>query len=89
MQLLASLGQQFACKTLLSFKCSCVEIGSGSGYVSCSLALLLEHHKCNAVCLVTDISPHAVAATQDTLAAHQVQQHFLCQSRLAMMLTEI
>ncbi|KAL0021541.1 hypothetical protein WJX77_006102 [Trebouxia sp. C0004] len=50
----------------------CVEIGSGSGYVSCSLACLLQHHHCKTFCIATDVSPHAVNATRATLAAHQV-----------------
>lgn len=50
----------------------CVEIGSGSGYVSCSLACLLQHHKCSAACIATDISAYAVKASTATLAAHTV-----------------
>lgn len=52
--------------------CSCVEIGSGSGYVTCSLALLLKHHNKSAACIATDISAYATKATQASLAAHQV-----------------
>ena len=56
------------------FACRCVEIGSGSGYVSCSLALLLQQCNISASCIATDISLHAVTATKETLAAHQVCQ---------------
>ena len=59
-------------ENLVLTACRCVEIGSGSGYVTCSLARLLQHHNCTAFCIATDISPHAVAATKATLAAHQV-----------------
>lgn len=57
------------------FACRCVEIGSGSGYVSCSLALLLQHYNISASYIATDISLHAVTATKATLAAHQARQN--------------
>lgn len=49
-----------------------VEIGSGSGYVVCSLALLLHQLKATAQLFATDISTHCAAATQQTLFSHQV-----------------
>ena len=48
-------------------------MGSGSGYVICSLALLLRQLGVAAQLLASDINHHAAAATQATLAAHQVQ----------------
>ncbi|KAK3274792.1 hypothetical protein CYMTET_17042 [Cymbomonas tetramitiformis] len=47
----------------------CLEIGSGTGYVICSAALLLQG---SGVCFATDVNPRAAAATQATLAAHGV-----------------
>lgn len=50
----------------------CLEVGCGSGYVVCSLALLLRELGVAAQLLATDINPQAAAATQATLAAHEV-----------------
>jgi hypothetical protein len=47
-------------------------VGSGSGYVICSLALLLRQLGVAAQLLASDINHHAATATQATLAAHQV-----------------
>ena len=50
----------------------CVEIGSGSGYVICSVALLLRHHGIRGQCIAVDINPAACSCTQQTLRNHQV-----------------
>ncbi|KAI7837658.1 hypothetical protein COHA_008520 [Chlorella ohadii] len=52
----------------------CLEVGCGSGYVICSLALLLRELGIAAQLLATDINPQAAAATRATLAAHEVAQ---------------
>jgi release factor glutamine methyltransferase len=57
--------------------CSCLEIGCGSGYVICSLALLLKHLGIDSRLLACDIDPHAVDATTATLTAHGVLQMLL------------
>lgn len=49
----------------------CLEVGCGSGYVICSLALLLRDMGAATQLLATDINPRAAAATAETLAAHQ------------------
>ncbi|KAL4426014.1 hypothetical protein ABPG75_010030 [Micractinium tetrahymenae] len=51
----------------------CLEVGCGSGYVVCSLALLLRQAGAAAQLLATDVNPRAAAATAQTLAAHQVR----------------
>ena len=50
----------------------CVEVGSGSGYITCSVALLLQHLGVTAHCIATDINPAALLATEHTLHAHNV-----------------
>ena len=50
----------------------CIEIGSGSGYVICSIALLLDHHGIRSHCIAVDNNPAAVRCSQVTLAAHKV-----------------
>jgi methylase of polypeptide subunit release factors len=50
----------------------CVEVGSGSGYITCSVALLLQHLGVTAHCIATDINPAALRATEQTLHAHNV-----------------
>ena len=47
-------------------------MGSGSGYVICSLALLLQQLGVAAQLLATDINSRAAAATAETLEAHEV-----------------
>lgn len=51
----------------------CLEVGCGSGYVICSLALLLRDLGAATQLLATDINPRAAAATAETLAAHQAR----------------
>lgn len=50
-----------------------MEIGCGSGYVICSLVLMLRDLGIHCACVATDVSQHALAATARTLAAHGVQ----------------
>ncbi|KAL4425153.1 hypothetical protein ABPG77_008258 [Micractinium sp. CCAP 211/92] len=50
----------------------CLEVGCGSGYVVCSLALLLRQAGAAAQLLATDVNPLAAAATAETLAAHEM-----------------
>lgn len=49
-------------------------MGCGSGYVICSLALLLRELGVAAQLLATDINPQAAAATRATLLAHEASQ---------------
>ena len=51
--------------------CRCVEIGSGSGFVAASLAILLLQRGICAQCFAVDINEAAARATAATLAAHQ------------------
>jgi release factor glutamine methyltransferase len=51
---------------------TCVEIGCGSGYVICSLALMLKQLHISSALLATDISKEALKATQQTLHNHGV-----------------
>lgn len=48
-------------------------MGCGTGYVICSLALLLQQLGVAAQLLATDINAQAAAATRATLAAHNVR----------------
>jgi release factor glutamine methyltransferase len=51
----------------------CVEIGSGSGYVVCSVAASLKHERQSGChCIATDINPVACAATRETVVNHGV-----------------
>ena len=54
--------------------CSFMEVGSGSGFVCCSVALMLQHTLTRSHGLAVDISEHAVEATRGTLLAHDVRQ---------------
>ena len=51
----------------------CLEVGSGSGYVTCSIAMLLRKAGYYAHCIAVDVSPSAADATQCTLEAHSVR----------------
>ncbi len=51
-----------------------MEVGSGSGFVCCSVALMLQHALIRSHGLAVDISEHAVEATCGTLLAHDVRQ---------------
>ena len=53
----------------------CVEVGGGSGYVICSLALMLAEAGHTPHCLVTDLSSNATAASQQTLLSHAVSSY--------------
>lgn len=55
----------------------CMEIGCGSGYVITSLALILEHEGNGAYYIATDINPHAVRVTRETLEAHGVHAELI------------
>ncbi|KAK6141554.1 hypothetical protein DH2020_024703 [Rehmannia glutinosa] len=48
----------------------CMEVGCGSGCVITSLALLLREVDSGAYYIATDINPHAVRVTCETLEAH-------------------
>jgi release factor glutamine methyltransferase len=52
----------------------CIELGTGSGYIACSNALLARAHGCGDVTRTraSDINPDAVAACRATCEAHGV-----------------
>ena len=50
----------------------CMEIGCGSGYVITSLALMLRQDGLGVHYIATDMNPHAVMGTRETLEAHGV-----------------
>lgn len=55
----------------------CMEIGCGSGYVITSLARMLGQEGLNVNYIATDINPHAVKVTRETLDAHGVDAELI------------
>ncbi|CAL0329621.1 unnamed protein product [Lupinus luteus] len=55
----------------------CMEIGCGSGYVITSLALILRQEGHGSNYIATDINPHAVKVTTETLKAHGVDAELI------------
>lgn len=55
----------------------CMEVGCGSGYVITSLALILGHEAEGVHYLATDINPHALRVTRETLEAHGVHAELI------------
>ncbi|KAI0503582.1 hypothetical protein KFK09_014516 [Dendrobium nobile] len=56
----------------------CMEVGSGSGYVIASLAIMLHQGCSGAQYFATDINPHAAETTAATLEAHGVHAEIIC-----------
>lgn len=50
----------------------CMEIGCGSGYIITSLAVMLGHEGFVPYYIATDINPHAIRVTRETMDAHGV-----------------
>lgn len=51
----------------------CVEIGTGSGYIICSLALIFKQRGIHAHCFGIDLNPLACLCTQQTLTNHEAR----------------
>ncbi|KAI3965973.1 hypothetical protein MKX01_010930 [Papaver californicum] len=62
------------------------EVGCGSGYVITSLASMLrqEDSAASVSYFATDINPHAVRVTSETLKAHTVHVEVLCDNIAAL-----
>ena len=54
-----------------SIKYRCVEIGTGSGYIICSVAMMLKQKDVSCHCIGVDINPDATLCTQQTLHNHE------------------